>query len=49
MQRKNNLLIRNREGDMMEENIEIIEDDDYRVIIDYENMTTTFEVLEDGL
>ena len=32
---------------MMEENIEIIEDDDYRVIIDYENMITTFEVLED--
>ena len=32
---------------MMEENIEIIEDDEYRVIIDYENMTTTFEVLED--
>ena len=32
---------------MMEENVEIIEDDDYRVIIDYENMTTTFEVLED--
>ena len=32
---------------MMEENIEIIEDDDYRVIIYYENMTTTFEVLED--
>ena len=31
----------------MEDNIEIIEDDDYRVIIDYENMTTTFEVLED--
>ena len=47
MQRKNNHLIRNRKGDMMEENIEIIEDDDYRVIIDYENMTTTFEVLED--
>ena len=47
MQRKNNLLIRNRKGDMMEENIEIIEDGDYRVIIDYENMTTTFEVLED--
>ena len=32
---------------MMEENIEIIEDGDYRVIIDYEKMTTTFEVLED--
>ena len=32
---------------MMEENIEIIEDGDYRVIIDYENMTPTFEVLED--
>ncbi len=32
----------------MEENIEIIEDGDYRVTIDYENMTTTFEVLEDG-
>ena len=32
---------------MMEENIEIIEDGAYRVIIDYENMTTTFEVLED--
>ena len=32
---------------MMEENIEIIEDDDSIVIIDYENMTTTFEVLED--
>ena len=47
MQRKNNLLIRNSKGDIMEENIEIIEDDDYRVIIDYENMTTTFEVLED--
>ena len=47
MQRKNNYLIRNRKGDIMEENIEIIEDDDYRVIIDYENMTTTFEVLED--
>ena len=34
---------------MMEENIEIIEDDDYRVIIDYQNMTTTFEVIEDEL
>ena len=33
----------------MEDNIEIIEDDDYRVIIDYKNMTTTFEVIEDGL
>ena len=32
---------------MMEENIEIIEDGDYRVIIDYENLTTPFEVLED--
>ena len=32
---------------MMEENIEIIEDGDFRVTIDYENMTTTFEVLED--
>jgi len=33
----------------MEDNIEIIEDDDYRVIIDYQNMTTTFEVIEDEL
>ena len=31
----------------MDQNIEIIEDGDYRVTIDYENMTTTFEVLED--
>ena len=33
----------------MEDNIEIIEDDDYRVIIDYQNMTTSFEVIEDEL
>ena len=33
----------------MEDNIEIIEDGDYRVTIDYENMTTTFEVIEDGI
>ena len=33
----------------MEDNIEIIEDGDYKVIIDYENMTTTFEVIEDGI
>ena len=33
----------------MEENIEIIEDGDFIVTIDYENMTTTFEVLEDGI
>ena len=36
-------------GGLMEDNIEIIEDGDYRVTIDYENMTTTFEVLEDGI
>ena len=29
----------------MEDNIEIIEDGDYRVTIDYENMTTTFDVM----
>ena len=28
---------------------EVIEDGDYKVIIDYENMTTTFEVIEDGI
>ena len=32
----------------MEDNIEIIEDGDFIVTIDYENMTTTFEVIEDG-
>jgi hypothetical protein len=36
-------------GGLMEDNIEIIEDSDYRVTIDYENMTTTFEVIEDGI
>ena len=36
-------------GGLMEDNIEIIEDGDYRVTIDYENMTTTFEVIEDGI
>ena len=36
-------------GDIMEDNIEIIEDGDYKVTIDYENMTTTFEVIEDGI
>ena len=30
----------------MEDNIEIIEDGDYKVIIDYENMTTTFELCD---
>ena len=33
----------------MEENIEIIEDGDFIVTIDYENMTTTFELIEDGI
>ena len=33
----------------MEDNIEIIEDGDYIVTIDYENMITTFEVIEDGI
>ena len=33
----------------MDDNLEIIEDGDYRVTIDYENMTTTFEVIEDGI
>ncbi len=28
---------------------EVIEDGDYKVTIDYENLTTTFEVLEDGI
>ena len=28
----------------MEDNIEIIEDGDYKVTIDYENLTTTFEL-----
>ena len=28
----------------MEDNIEIIEDGDYKITIDYENMTTTFEL-----
>ena len=30
----------------MEDNIEIIEDGDYKVIIDYENMTTTLELCD---
>tara|TARA_A100001391_G_scaffold168631_1_gene129211 strand:+ start:647 stop:757 length:111 start_codon:yes stop_codon:yes gene_type:complete len=30
----------------MEDNIEIIEDGDYKVTIDYENMTTTFELCD---
>ena len=30
------------------EELEVIEDGDYKVTIDYENLTTTFEVLEDG-
>ena len=33
----------------MEENIEIIDYGDYKVTIDYENMTTTFELIEDGI
>ena len=30
----------------MEDNIEIIEDGDYKVTIDYEKMTTTFELCD---
>ena len=30
----------------MEDNIEIIEDGDFIVTIDYENMTTTFELCD---
>tara|TARA_B100000945_G_C20053099_1_gene444517 strand:+ start:316 stop:432 length:117 start_codon:yes stop_codon:yes gene_type:complete len=35
------------ELNMFDDIIEIVEDDDYKVTINYETMTTTFEVIED--
>ena len=36
------------ELNMFDDIIEIVEDDDYKVTINYETMTTTFEVIEEG-